>query len=240
MKIYVIYPAPDVRKEFRFGYSVSCLTVATIAKSIGEVRYFDFSLEDKPVDTESLLLAEIAHARGPTTCVVYFDSIPLHRSGNVSSARHLCGLLRQAQPSARIIACGPYCMIRKMHENCADVTVVSEPEYSLDIVLKGGIHNGCLTATMKIASCVRLIENLDILPSPDRSLLPQGCETPLTTNGTKRLARSAVVSTTRGCLGACRFCPRGSWNLYRVRHRSVEAIVSELSQLLREKCRFKI
>ncbi len=234
MTTYVIYPAPDMRKEFRFGYSVSCLTVATIAKSIGEVRYFDFSLENKTNDAESLLLTEVAHAVGPTTCVVYFDSVPLHRSGNVSSARHLCTLLRQSQPDARIIACGPYCMIRKTHESCADITIVSEPEYLLEMVLKGGIHDGCLTTTKNSGAYVRLIEDLDTLPLPDRSFLPHGCETPLTADGTQRLARSAVVSTTRGCLGSCRFCPRGSWNLHRVRHRSVEIVMSEISQLLRQ------
>lgn len=234
MKTYVLYPAPDTKKESRFGYSVSCLTVATIASRFGETRYFDFSLEQDLARSESVMINELRQTSDKTTCIVFFDSVPLHRSSNVSSARILCEKLKNVLPSTRIIACGPYCMIRKRHEIVADITIVNEPEFSLERVLNNDIHAGCLMAQNDVAANIELVENLDSLPIPDRTLLPPGCETPLTSDGIQRLARSAVVTTTRGCFGSCKFCPRVAWNLSRVRHHSIDYVAAEIQNLIRQ------
>lgn len=234
MKTYVVYPVPDDKKDARFGYSVSCLTLATMLQSVSEVAFWDMTLQEDPVAAEGLLFDSLKSESDKKTIVVFFDSVPLHRSSNVSSARTCCAKIKSLFPETQIIACGPYCMIRGAHEWVADVTIIDEPECSVVSVLEGRIDTGCLTVLNEKTKPIRLLESLGCLPIPDRSLLPTGSETPFSISDARRLAKSAVLSTSRGCLGACTFCPRGAWNQRRIRHRPIDAIVEEVHGLIYE------
>lgn len=199
---------------------------------VSEVRFFDLTLEEDWAVSEKVLMEELQLASDVIKIVVFFDSVPLHRSSNVTSARALCTKLKSTLPTAQIIACGPYCMIRKEHERVADVTIVNEPECSIIPVLEGQLEDGCLTSEDDSIRQIRLLTSLEHLPIPDRSLLPKHCETPVSEHNSQQLALSAVVSTTRGCSGACTFCPRGAWNQRKIRHRPIDTVVEEIYRLI--------
>lgn len=231
MLTFVIYPAPSSRKETRFGYSISCLTLATMAKKCGAVRYYDFSLEKDIIKAEQRFFEEIRAVSSPRV-VLYFDSVPLHRSNNVDTAKTLCAKIRETVPDAFIVACGPYCMLSRNHITFSNITIIDEPEISLLTALIGERDDHCLVSGNDSRSKPALLESLIDLPSPDRSLLPAGAEfSPRVNVSTSSLSRSAVVSTTRGCIGACKFCPRRAWNNGLLRHRSLEQVVDEIGGL---------
>lgn len=226
-----IYAAPSARKVSRFGYSVGCLTLATMAKQRGEVLYYDFSLEKYPAEAEQRMLGRLREAALPWV-VVYFDSVPLHRSSNVAAARKLCATIRTAVPSARIIACGPACMTSRQHVPFSDITIVDEPEASLVAILGGEQNGHCLTSGTDSRPRADLLDDLAVLPAPDRTLLPDGAEFAPSNGVEGTLCRSAVVTTSRGCTGACRFCPRRAWSNGRLRHRPLEHVVEEIGGLI--------
>lgn len=67
------------------------------------------------------------------------------------------------------------------------------------------------------------VENLDLLPQPDRSLLDNGLyRSPETGNPL------TVIQAGRGCPSRCIFCPAGSASGYRLRTRSPHLLVEEI------------
>lgn len=90
-------------------------------------------------------------------------------------------------------------------------------------------HNGEAVKT----SSRPLIQNLNELPIPDRSLLDEEYHSEimgLLGSGGK----FTTVLTSRGCPYACRYCACAAFSLRKVRYRSPEAIVDELEQLYRD------
>lgn len=213
----VVYPAPENRKETRFGYSVECLTFATMLEQNGfDVRYFDFSV--KPLDETTFI-----HLLGnlvPSRLFIYFDSVPLHRSSNVPNALCLCRAVKTAHRDLSVVACGPWCMINRERVPFVDNTWTDEPELCLAESLDGRSNHS-------VSSKPRLLNSIESLPRPNRRLLPEIHEL----EKSAFLAPSAVMQTTRGCRMGCRFCPRQAWNNQTIRHRKIADCVSELMDL---------
>lgn len=70
-----------------------------------------------------------------------------------------------------------------------------------------------------------LIENLDVLPIPDRKMLPKNVDyfNPLI----KRLPYTTMI-TSRGCSGTCNFCVSPAFYGKKIRSMSVERVIQEL------------
>lgn len=212
----VVYPAPSDQKATRFGYSVECLTFATLLEQSGfSVRYFDFSIQSFEVSE----LMQLLSAREQV--FIYFDSVPLHRSSNVPNALALCESLKSFRSSLTIVAFGPWCMINRRSIPFADEVWTDEAELCLKESLIG-------TYRPFVSSSPRLLNSIETLPSPNRTLLPEVSELAKRSS----LAPSAVMQTSRGCPMGCRFCPRQAWNNRKIRHRKISACVSELADLV--------
>lgn len=213
----VVYPAPANRKETRFGYSVECLTFATMLEQNGfDVRYFDFSIS--PIDEATFI-----HFLGklfPSRLFIYFDSVPLHRSSNVTNALSLCKTVKTVCPDCAVVACGPWCMLNRERVPFADDTWTDEPELCLMECLAGRF---CHSFSAK----PRLLNSIESLPRPNRRLLSEIHKLEMRSF----LAPSAVMQTSRGCRMRCRFCPRQAWNNQIIRHRKISDCVSELTSL---------
>ncbi len=229
----IIYPAPDEAKEVRFGYSVQALLLATLAKTVGETYFLDMTLSENAQGDLVNIFQQLSIHKKPRV-VIYLDSVPLNRSGNIRRGRQLMSLVRDQVPNAFAIACGNYCMTSLEHEELSDYTIVHEPELELVPALLQGPAHAKLPDIAPASGKPLLIEDLDALPVPDRSLLPSGSEHRLRPGEPKALARSAVVCTTRGCSGSCTFCPRRAWTLGRVRHRSLHNVEDEIGGLIEQ------
>lgn len=228
--IVVVYPTPAEEKDSRFAYSIPCLIVATMAKDHGQVRYIDMTFLEPHRRSIRWVISQIAEIDNPTV-LVYLDGVPLHRSSNVESGRCLIRTLRKRLPSVRIIACGPHCMITQQYEDHSDVTIINEPEFSIDCVLDGENGEGCLVKA-EDSPKVRILSSIDVLPTPDRSLCPAYQDPKRYPNGKHHLLSSAVINTSRGCFGSCTFCPRKAWNMGKVRYRSLDTVMGEISNLI--------
>ncbi|MEW6222075.1 MAG: radical SAM protein [Candidatus Hadarchaeota archaeon] len=79
----------------------------------------------------------------------------------------------------------------------------------------------------------RLIDNLDDLPVPDRSLLEEEYRSEIM-GVLGSSGRFTTVLTSRGCPYNCRYCACAAFSLRRTRFRSPEAVVAEIEQLYRE------
>ena len=141
-------------------------------------------------------------------------------------------LIRDRLPDAFIIACGIYCMTSRESEELADYTILNEPELELVPVLLRGPALAKVPERFRPSGKPLLMQDLDSLPLPDRSMLPSDSEYRLRPGEPKVLARSAVVQTTRGCSGSCTFCPRRAWTRGRVRHRSLHHVEDEIGGLV--------
>ena len=217
-RVFVVYPSPQLKKDARFGYSIECLSLATVIKSEGfATSYFDFSLNV----LENDLVRQVGYEPECSIVVLYLDSVPLHRSSNVENGLALISRLRREVPAAKIIACGPWCMCSSSDVAGSDETWHGEPEYCF------------YTAISKLhpraeKTSIALLADLGKLPIPDRSFLPDL----RIIEHQYGLERSAVVQTTRGCSNGCLFCPRQAWTARLVRHRRIEDCANEVISLV--------
>ncbi len=223
MNVVFVYPAPSSLKQCRFGYSLTLLYLASLSRNLGcRPAYVDFSLELSAQQRLHELL------RWADVVVVEFDTFSLKRSRNVSSAQDMVAKIRARHPSVKIVACGRDCIVRPRHVPFTDITITSEPEAAMHhIVASKGTK--CPTV---FAPESPFVPALDTLPFPARDLLtedvvrggaPFGC----------RLAPSALIETSRGCPGNCRFCERKAWR-YGIRYRSADSVIREFEELRRQ------
>lgn len=214
--VAVVYPRQEFLKDARFGYSVECLTLATLAKNMGFATcYWDFSIED---DDEALF-SSAEKLAVDIVVLIYFDSVPLHRSSNIQHGLFLCEELKRRAPHVKTIACGPWCMFNKSNSAGVDCIWREEPELCFLRDFCGQSHSSSEGSI--------LLQSIDDLPKPDRKLLPSLKKF----ESQHHLQSSAVVQTTRGCCNGCYFCPRQAWTERLIRHRRLEDCVDELSEL---------
>ena len=203
MKVYLIYPQPDVLKSHRFGYSLLLLYLASTLRNGGyEISLIDFSFDKfekkqfiSNLDNESIIIIEV-------------DAFPLKRSSNLNNAVYLVEEIKNNFPNITIIALGKQCTLSKKPFPKADFTILGDPELSiLDVV-----HSILQNKIKKNVIDVKTIDDLSLLPTPAYDLLTKNQIRGKNVDFDMRLRPSALLETSRGCPGACTFCQRKGWN----------------------------
>ena len=127
-----------------------------------------------------------------------------------------------------------YCL----KEESVDFIVRREPEYIIRDILNdlergqdprgvpGVGYRG--DSGMVLNEFYPFIENLDDLPIPDRSFLPDGMDY---FNPVVKRMPYTTMQTSRGCPGACNFCTVPTFYGKRSRYRSAENVVQEMRML---------
>ena len=216
--ILLIYPQPEEIKDWRFGFSLNLLYLSSILKNSGHnVYYKDYSAEKMDLDILCNTLSFI------DVVIIEFDSFPLKRTLNILCGEFLCGLVKKDFTNVKVIAFGYDCILFPRHIENTDYTFTVEPEISInhvvDALLKG-------ESFQYYKGKCEVLENIDDLPFPDRSILPLYIEHGGTVDKKPYLAKSTLLQTSRGCLNSCTFCQRkGWWKDYR--EHSVKYVLDE-------------
>lgn len=221
MKVLLLYPRPSVRKECRFGYSLNLLYLASILRKAGyDPVYIDFSLDP---GADNKLRSFLPHA---AAAIVEIDSFPLKRSDNAFHAEALIREIRCYRPDLSIVAFGYGCMVSSRLVPGANYVYRSECETTITYVLERVMTREPIDEKVIATTPLR---DLDWLPFPARDLVKGelACGGGFTRH---RLAPSALIQTSRGCPGTCRFCQRKAWQK-EVRVHSLEYVVAEFSSL---------
>ncbi|GAB6187329.1 B12-binding domain-containing radical SAM protein [Thermopirellula anaerolimosa] len=221
MKVLLVYPAPSVDKDRRYGYSLNLLYLAALLRGAGYApEYVDFSLTP---DAEDKLYALLPSA---VAVIVEVDSFPLKRSENVCHAEKVIYDIRHKYPQTPVVACGYDCILNPRDIAGADYTYSTEPEPTIVEVINRLTQRVALDR-MAIAACQ--LKDLDFLPFPERDLISDDMARGGPT-ATQSLARSALIQTSRGCPGSCTFCQRKGWQTG-VRYHSHDYVVDEFRDL---------
>lgn len=158
----------------------------------------------------------------------------------------LCKVLKKEFPNALLFSGGVHTSVMPEHmvdELCLDFAVAGEAEITIAEVVRNiknrkslkGVKGVVFKDNGKVLNNGprELVENLDMLPFPDRGLLDFKKEY-LIYPGIIRghACKSTTVMSTRGCPYHCTYC--GSKLLFgtRVRYRSVKNLVTELQHLI--------
>ena len=130
MKVLLVYPAPDVSKNYRFGYSLLLLYAASDLRGHGhEVRLVDYSCEKFEVETFTALL------QGSDALVMEVDAFPLKRSTNIESASRIATIAKERFPNIPVVAIGKQCSLFGRAISFADVTISGDSETYVSKVL---------------------------------------------------------------------------------------------------------
>ena len=199
MRVLLIYPAPDVSKDYRFGYSLLLLYVASdLRERQHEVRLVDFSCETFEAEKFEGML------HGVDALVMEVDAFPLKRSTNIESASTLSAITKARFPNVPIVAIGKQCSLFGRAVPFADVTISGDSENFVSIVLECSDRKSYYDAGK--------IESLDMLHIPAYDLLSKEQIEGRTTFRDMRLQPSGLMETARGCPGVCTFCQRKGWS----------------------------
>lgn len=223
LNILLIYPRPDVIKNWRFGYSLSLLRIAAILRKEGHfIKYIDFS-EREIKDVVLLRQVEISDA-----IIIELDAFPLKRSSNIQHGHAIAALIKKHFPEKIIITFGYDCILDPGQRPYSDYTFNTEPEWQISKVINALVNK---KAVPTIESTLN--ENLDILPFPDRSIVSSFASHGGSIINHPNLAKSTLIQTSRGCLNTCTFCQRKGW-FSKYREHSVEYVLSEFASLRKE------
>ena len=199
MKVILVYPAPDVSKNYRFGYSLLLLYAASDLREHGhEVHLVDFSCEKFNVEAFTGLLQR------SDALVMEVDAFPLKRSTNIESASRIATLAKERFPNIPIVAIGKQCSLFGRAISFADVTISGDSETYVSKVLECVERQSYYDAGQ--------INNIDILPVPAYDLLSKHQIEGRTTDRDMCLQPSGLMETSRGCPGLCTFCQRKGWS----------------------------
>jgi radical SAM superfamily enzyme YgiQ (UPF0313 family) len=155
----------------------------------------------------------------------------------------IVGLLKQDLPDLKSIFAGTHVTVlpeQSLKEVAVDFIILGEPEYvSRDLILS--LENGGDISKVKgvgfkegkkirVTGTAQLIENLDALPFPDRTLIPNlNYFNPLA----KRMPYTTIFSE-RGCPYRCIFCASIALYGKKFRARSAKNIVDEIEECVRK------
>jgi len=229
-KILLIYPQPDEIKRARFGYSLTLLYLASVLGEEHQCVYKDFSWERFERKDVAKLIDAI------DLVIVECDSVTLKRSTNIHNGEQLIRAIKEVNPKLPIICVGKDIALFPRAISGASVCCVGEPEKVIERVIKSLLNEdfemlkhttGLYVAANGKAFCTgkaELIEDLDTLPFPCRTLLPKSLEFGV---GYK----SALIETSRGCEARCIFCQRRGWSEGRFRPHSVDYVLKEFDLL---------
>ncbi len=211
---------------------ITLATLGAIAKKRGEVRLVDGNVEKLTLDG---LLEEIK-AFKPDIVVVNtgFPSI----DGDMAVA----GRMKESLPGTKIIAFGVYFTL--LGEEGAknypfiDIAIIGEPERTFEEIIvaideKREDYSGIKGIAYRDPAGIRvteerpLIEDLDSLPLPDRTLL-KNKRYVLPHNG----KAFTLINAARGCPYRCIYCIVAPYYGRKMRRHSVDYITSEIKECL--------
>ncbi len=154
---------------------------------------------------------------------------------SVNEILTMASQIRLQAPATRIVVFGPPATVRPdifLKAAIVDVVILGEPEKpSVDIV-QGQLTENIAFLEEGTVHCLHrvLLEPLDWLPHPSRHLLnPMDYVAPFS-----RAYPFTVVVTSRGCIHAkCRFCTQHVWAGSTIRYHSLDYVVEELRDVVR-------
>ena len=209
---------------------ITLAQLAAIARNHSEVRLVDGNVEDWTLEG---LIEDVR--RSKADLVVVSTGFP-----SIDADMAAAEAIKQAMPTARVVGFGAYFTLldEKSMEGYPflDAAIAGEPEETfaeLVAAVARGTHNfesipGLLLhkAGRVISTGPRpLIDDLDTLPFPDRTLLR---------NDRYRLPHNdrpfTLVNTSRGCPFPCTFCIVKPYYGGRVRRHSLEYILREIQE----------
>jgi len=247
MKILVLNPpteqAQNVIRDILYGCwckgkriggaqlpPLSLLCVATILKMKHQVIFVDAQAESRTIKEVQDL------AKDCDMVIISIATMTFNEDARTLSR------IKEANPSIKTVIFGshptfmPRCSLAK---DSIDIIVMREPEFIIrdladrldrgdegwrDVRGIGYKKDDQIT----INGYYPFIEDLDLLPFPDRGMLPKDVDyfNPLT----KRMPYTTTF-TSRGCPGRCIFCTDPIFHGKKVRFRSAENVIEELTQI---------
>lgn len=220
--VLLIYPEPEVIKDWRFGFSLNLLYISSILKQKGhQVILKDYSVEKMETEILNRLL------KTTDVVIIEFDSFPLKRSLNIHSGELIAELIKTNSNDIKTIAVGNDCILYPRLIPNIDYVFSMEAEKAINFVVE------CLVEGHKIDedNLARMkIYKLDDLPFPDRGILSYYAEHGGSIRKKPNLAKSTLIQTSRGCMNTCRFCQRKGWAETYQEH-SVDYVVREFREI---------
>ena len=143
--------------------------------------------------------------------------------------------IRDRMPGTTIALFGPPITIRPelaFRDGSVDYVILGEPEKPAADLIEGRIEENLAFFEKGTVHCLprRLLEPLDWLPHPSRHLLrPMDYVAPFS-----RDYPFTVITTSRGCVHAkCKFCTQHVWAGHRIRYHSVDYVMEEIRDVVR-------
>ncbi|PIP33818.1 B12-binding domain-containing radical SAM protein [Candidatus Falkowbacteria bacterium CG23_combo_of_CG06-09_8_20_14_all_49_15] len=211
---------------------LSLISVGTVLKNDGfEVKLLDAA-------AEGLALEEvITRIKGFDALVMLTSTMTLNEDAQILNA------LKKAQPDLLTIVFGGHVTAEPkttLERPGIDIAVKMEGENVIRDLARAWRDEQDWRAVKGIAykedneyhenENYPLIDNLDELPIPDRSLLP--LDTHYYNPIVKRLPYTTMF-TTRGCPGLCTFCASPTFYGRRIRSMSAERVIAEIREVAR-------
>lgn len=156
--------------------------------------------------------------------------------GSLGDDRRLLTQLKDAFPDATLTICGPNVTATPeavLDSSDVDVVICGEPEEAVRLLADGQPVSAIPNAVYRadgghVRTERRLPPDWIHQPRPARQLL----DLPSYTIPFARRGLATTVSTTRGCLHSCTFCPSQLWNHRTVRARPVDSVIAEFEELV--------
>ena len=225
MKIKLINPPQPNSLDDKLDPPLGLMYISAFLKKHGfKVEIVDLPFIDKKEWAEKIGIADLY---GIT---VYSASLYL--------AKEIVKIAKQNNPAAKVIVGGP-------HPTALGKSVLEDkPDFDIIVMREGEITMLELAQSKplnKIEGIIykegnkiikqkerQLIENLDILPLPDREILTSNKYTRKVYGG-----YSTSIITSRGCPFNCAFCCKNIFGS-QVRFRSIESVIEEIKQIIKD------
>ncbi len=211
---------------------LSLLLVATVLKKEG----FDVALIDAAATGMSLEEVK-ERTRGARMVVLLTSTMTVNEDAAVLNE------LKKANPDLLTVVFGAHPTFMPRHtlgKEGIDVVVRREAEFIIRDLARAlasgdgewrkvkGIGYRLENGEIMLNEFYPFVENLDELPIPDRTMLPQGIDY---FNPVVKRVPYTTMMTSRGCPGLCTFCSSPPFYGRKIRYRSVESMIEELEEI---------